>query len=104
MYNCNSNRFSIHIQFGYLLMPQFSLKRLFFSLALIAIGLGMFGCVIQIANPSLLTVFAVWIVGGTMIGGGVGVLFRQSILVALFAFLLLFGIAMVFALHPFRFR
>ena len=85
-------------------MPQFSLKRLFFSLALIAIGLGMFGCVIQIANPSLFTVFAVWLVGGTMIGGDVGVLFRQSILGALFAFLLMFGVFMVENLHPFRFR
>jgi hypothetical protein len=85
-------------------MPQFSLKRLFFSLALIAIGLGMFGCVIQIANPSLFTLFAVLFVGGTMIGGGVGVLFRQSILAALAAFLLMFVIFMVEILHPIRFR
>jgi hypothetical protein len=68
-------------------MPQFTLKRLFVSVLLIAIGAAACTAALELAALPADQVFvanlALWLVGGAFIGGGIFYLFQRAELGAL---------------------
>jgi hypothetical protein len=85
-------------------MPQFSLKRLFLSVTLFAVGCAMIGWSMRIlsrspqerAEPSLdgLAVLAI-IASFPVIGAGIGNIFKRSIWGAYLGFVAFLGIALL---------
>jgi hypothetical protein len=86
-------------------MKQFSLRRLFASVTIVAIGLAVLVQALRFAHKPMpeyfLSFFALWFLAGPMIGAGIALLFKRPKLGAVlgFFFQVPTWIAMIFILR-----
>ena len=59
---------------------QFSLRRFFATVTLIAIGVGLLGYLFSDADPSGIALIACWLLGGISLGAGIFNPFKKPVL------------------------